>query len=107
LIRFPLFRWIITSAIQRIAWVSEAQLPHYLNAWHSYEISWEEFSARLYMDKVEVPKTDHPPNGPLVFLAWIDNQYALASPQGEMRFGIVPAKSPQTLELLDLQLHTS
>jgi hypothetical protein len=33
-----------------------------------------------------VPK---PPTRPLGFVAWLDNQYAIATPQGVLRFGTV------------------
>ncbi len=34
--------------------------------------------------------TDRSPHGPLGFIAWIDNQYAIVTPQGRLGWGIVP-----------------
>jgi hypothetical protein len=40
----------------------------------------------------------NPPPGPLGFVAWIDNQYAIATPQGSLRFGTV-SSSAEWLEI--------
>jgi hypothetical protein len=45
-----------------------------------------------------------PPPGPLGFIAWIDNQYAVASPEGGLRFGLIPTPETQWLEICDLRL---
>ena len=36
--------------------------------------------------------------GPLGFVAWVDNQYAIATPRGELRFGTI-ASEREWLEL--------
>jgi hypothetical protein len=33
-----------------------------------------------------------PPPGPLGFVAWIDNQYAVATPRGSLRFGTLASE---------------
>jgi hypothetical protein len=85
--------------------VSEAQLPHPVSDWHTYEIAWEDSLARFCVDDVEVMVADHPPTGPLGFVAWIDNQYAIASPEGGFRFGVIPTGTDQRLELKELQVN--
>ena len=40
----------------------------------------------------------NPPPGPLGFVAWVDNQYAVATPRGELRFGTIASER----EWLDL-----
>ena len=45
----------------------------------------------------------NPPPGPLGFVAWIDNQYAVATPRGELRFGALTC-GPQWLELASLSI---
>ncbi|MEO8606301.1 MAG: hypothetical protein ABI690_00340 [Chloroflexota bacterium] len=36
-------------------------------------------------------------NGPLGFIIWVDNQYAVVTPQGKIGFGLVDIKNPQSL----------
>jgi hypothetical protein len=44
-----------------------------------------------------VHEAPHAPAGPLGFVAWIDNQYAVVTPQGHFGFGLVPLDQPQSL----------
>jgi hypothetical protein len=37
-------------------------------------------------------------------VAWIDNQYAVASPDGGFRFGVLPLAEEQWLEIRDLEV---
>jgi hypothetical protein len=39
------------------------------------------------------------PDGPLGFIAWIDNQYAVVTPQGRFGHGLLPLDEPQWLAL--------
>ena len=43
--------------------------------------------------------TPHAPRGPLGFIAWIDNQYAVVTPQGRFGFGLVATTERQWLAL--------
>jgi hypothetical protein len=45
-----------------------------------------------------------PPTGPLGFVAWIDNQFAVASPEGGFRFGTLATQEEQWLEIENLSL---
>ena len=40
-----------------------------------------------------------PPRGPLGFVLWIDNQYAVASLEGRFGFGVLPLPETQWLEV--------
>ena len=46
----------------------------------------------------EVFRAPNPPAGPLGFVAWIDNQYAIATPRGQLHFGTLNS-GPEWLEL--------
>jgi hypothetical protein len=105
LVQLRLFRRILMRTAQNMIRVSEAQLPHPVSDWHTYEIAWEDSLARFCVDDVEVMVADHPPTGPLGFVAWIDNQYAIASPEGGFRFGVIPTGTDQRLELKELQVN--
>ena len=52
----------------------------------------------FWVDGLLVHTVLHPPARPLGFVAWLDNQYAVATPRGVLRFGTV-ASGPQWFEL--------
>ncbi len=43
-------------------------------------------------------------SGPLGFVAWIDNQYATATPESGFRFGLIPTRQAQWLEIEAFEL---
>jgi hypothetical protein len=93
----PAARWVL-----RLTGAVEAPLPHALTGWHDYAIEWRPRSARFLVDADEVLLVPDPPSGPLGFVAWIDNQYAVATPRGELRFGTLDT-GPQWLELAHIR----
>jgi hypothetical protein len=95
----PLFRAGIMRTANRIVKADEAILKVPLDEWHTYSIEWKIEKASFYVDGREVLNVDHPPTGPLGFVAWIDNQYATASPKRGFRFGVIPTIENQWLEL--------
>jgi len=58
-----------------------------LTEWHEYALEWRAEEARFRVDGALVLAAPDPPRGPLGFVAWIDNQYAVATPRGALRFG--------------------
>ena len=86
-------RWV-----QRVTGASERLLAAEFTEWHEYTIAWRRTEARFLVDGVEALIADKPPAGPLGFVAWIDNQYAVATPRGRLRFGTI-ATGPQWIEL--------
>ena len=79
--------------------VSEALLPVDLIEPHTYTLEWWEDGVRWLVDGVPVHATMRSPRGPLGFIAWIDNQYAVVTPQGCFRFGRVVTAHAQSLVL--------
>jgi hypothetical protein len=55
------------------------------------------------VDSQEVLRALTPPRGPLGFVTWIDNQYAIATPRGRLRFGAL-ATNEQWLELASFSI---
>ena len=89
-------RWM-----QRVTGAREAPLiadAGDISRWHTYAIEWRRKLARFIVDDAEVLSVPEPPQGPLGFVAWIDNQYAVATPRGQLRFGLL-ASGPEWLEL--------
>lgn len=86
--------------LQRVMRIGEAVLPlDLLGQPHEYVIDWRTNGAEFRIDGQTVLRTPHAPSGPLGFCAWIDNQYAIVTPQGRFGFGIVPIPAAQTLVL--------
>ena len=91
-------RWM-----ERLSGAAEAHLAAPLTTWHEYVIEWRTEVARWSVDGHEVLTVSAPPPGPLGFVAWIDNQYAIATPHGTLRFGTLDA-GPQWLELAHVRI---
>ena len=90
---------------QRAIGVSETQLDEaLLRDFHDYRIDWLAGSAIFAVDGVVVHSAEHVAPGPLGFIAWIDNQYAVATPQGRFEWGLLPASSAQSLEICNIQI---
>jgi len=84
--------------MQRLSGASEAILNVAMDEWHTYSIEWQHHKATFRVDERLVQTVLNPPTRPLGFVAWLDNQYAVATPRGVLRFGTV-ASSPQWFEL--------
>ena len=97
----PAARWL-----NRLTGAREAPLDPQtadLRDWHDYEIEWRPDTARFRVDGAEVFAVSAPPRGPLGFVIWIDNQYAIATPRGRLRFGALDTDE-QWLELASLSI---
>src|SRR5262249_50797281 len=80
-------RWL-----QRLTGTHETVLPADLAEWHEYALEWRAVEARFWVDGALVLVAPNPPRGPLGFVAWIDNQYAVATPRGVLRFGTLASE---------------
>ena len=84
--------------------VSERQLPVDMTSTHTYRLEWGEREAGFYVDDELAMRAPDPPRGPLGFVAWLDNQYAIATPQGRFGFGVVETTEPQWMELESIDI---
>lgn len=75
-----------------------------LDDFHSYAIDWLPDGALFSVDGQAVLKTDQAPGESLGFIAWIDNQYAVVTPQGNFGRGLLDVPKPQSLILQDLDI---
>ncbi|MFQ3660426.1 MAG: hypothetical protein SNJ54_15865 [Anaerolineae bacterium] len=95
----PLYRHLYPAA-QAVLGVQERALDLPLLAERCrYEILWESDALTFTVDGVEVLRTSHAPRGPLGFIAWIDTQYAVVTPQGQFAFGVCRADAGQGMRL--------
>jgi hypothetical protein len=72
--------------------------------WHDYVIFWDRAEAVFSVDDREVLRVPNPPSVPLGFVAWMDNQVAVARPDGEFRFGLEAVMGRQWLELARIEI---
>jgi len=89
----PAARWL-----QRLSGAQEAVLQVDMTAWHMYTLEWKPSEACFWVDGQLALCALQPPTRPLGLVAWLDNQYAVATPRGVLRFGTV-ASGPQWFEL--------
>jgi hypothetical protein len=82
----------------------ESLISSPLDEWHRYELEWLEKGARFSVDGQTVLQTTVSPPAPLGFVTWIDNQYAVVSPTGGFRFGVLPLAEEQWLEIRGLDV---
>ena len=96
----PLYRQL-WPAIQNGLAVSEKPLEEHLamTGWHDYELEWNINSANFRVDGKHVLEASNPPAGPLGFVMWLDNQYAIATPQGRFGWGLLNADGQQQMNV--------
>jgi hypothetical protein len=100
LTRLPGLGAPVMAAARRLVQAHEALLDDVaLTDWHSYELDWLEREAVFRVDGVERLRSPAPPRGPLGFVLWLDNQYAIASRDGRFGFGLCEAREEQWLEV--------
>jgi len=104
LMRQPtLYRWF-WPIVQTAIGVAEVDLSELdLTATHSYRLDWRDGTATFGVDGQEV-MTAPAPAGPLELVIWIDNSYAIATPQGRFSLGLVAASETQWLEIENVEV---
>jgi hypothetical protein len=105
LMRRPAWYRRLWPRIQRAAGIAETALDVALDEWHTYEIDWGVHTSTLRVDGRVVLDRAPSPRGPLCVVAWIDNQYAIVTPQGRLGWGLLGAPA-QGLEIADLMITT-
>lgn len=104
--KLPGLRAPVLQIARSMAKATEAQITVPLNEWHNYSIDWNPYEVIFKVDDNLLLVAPDPHPGPLGFVAWIDNQYAFASPEKGFGFGVIPTHEPQWLELTDLTIET-
>ena len=94
----PAARWM-----QRLSGAHEMLLPVRMTEWHTYSLEWRAQVVTFSVDGSLVLQVAQPPTRPLGFVAWLDNQYAIATPRGVLRFGTVDS-GPQWFELESIRI---
>lgn len=107
LMRIPAMYHILWPVGQRAIGVSEGLLDAALLVEaHTYLLEWRRNGITFSVDGSVVHESPCAPRGPLGFVAWIDNQYAIVTPQGRFGFGVVPVECEQSLMLEKVVIET-
>jgi hypothetical protein len=97
----PLYR-ILWPVGQRAIGVRESILNVEMTEWHTYELEWGIRAARFLVDAAPALVCDSAPQGPLGFVMWLDNQFAIVTPWGHFGHGLLEAPGEQWLEVDNL-----
>ena len=93
---WPLGQWAIG--------VSEAILSVDLREPHTYRLDWLAGAAQFYVDERLVHEAPFSARGPLGFVTWMDNRWAVVTPQGNLGMGLLPVPDSQWLHLESLSI---
>lgn len=108
LMRIPALYQRLWPIGQRAINVSEALLDSAL-LWdmHTYTLDWHHNNLTFAVDGLSIHQTTSTPRGPLGFIAWIDNQYAVVTPRGQFGFGLLTVETEQSLLLEHITIETT
>ena len=107
LMRFPALYRLLWPIGQNAIGVNEVVLdPKLLNSEEVYTLEWLPDTARFLVDGKLVLETKRPPRSALGFIAWMDNQYRVVTPQGEFGGGLVDVPRPQSLVLSEIKIES-
>lgn len=99
----PLYRRLWPIA-QRAIRASEMPLTLDITQPHTYQLDWRRDDVVFSIDGATVHHSRYSPTGSMGFVAWIDNQYAIVTPQGNFGWGLVEESAPQWIEIEDLRI---
>jgi hypothetical protein len=107
LTRLPGLGRPVMAAARRAVQAHERMLDEVaLTDWHHYELEWRTDQAVFRVDGTVRLRSPSPPRGPLGFVLWMDNQYAIASREGKFGFGLCEVREEQWLEVEGLKLES-
>lgn len=83
---------------------AEAVIPQDLRQPQGYTLEWLRDRVCFYVGKELILESPFTPRGKLGLVIWMDNQYAIITPQGKFGFGLVSMAEKQWLAVDELQL---
>lgn len=106
----PVYR-ALWPPIQRALKISETSLNVDMTRWHTYMLEWgtkrSRFSVAADSTLPTTPIWVNPsPGGPLGFVMWLDNQYLVATPWGQLHWGLLGTRGRQWMEVDWLAIDT-
>ncbi len=107
LMRVPALYRRLWPVGQRAIGASERLLDaELLDRPHTYTLDWRVDGIAFGVDGEVVHQAPTAPRGPLGFIAWIDNQYAVVTPQGRFGGGVLPVQREQTLVIESVRVES-
>lgn len=107
LMRVPIFYRHLWPIAQQAIGVSEYRIASTMpTAAYTYQLEWHRDRVKFAIDGDVILETPNAPHGPLGFIAWIDNQYAVITPQGQFGFGLLELNHPQSLILEQIHIES-
>ena len=98
----PAYR-LLWPSIQQSLRVRESIIPVDMTRWHTYVLDWgvkiSRFSLSTASPHSKAFLVAPSPRGPLGFVMWMDNQYLVATPWGQLRWGLLDAEEGQSMEV--------
>lgn len=70
-----------------------------MDDWHVYAIDWQRDHVCFRIDSQMVLEHAPSPRGPLCFVLWLDNQYAVVTPWANLGWGLIEHAEQQWLEV--------
>lgn len=105
LMRIPAVYNALWGVGQRAVGVREHLLdPALMTEPHTYTLTWERDRVVFAVDGDTVLVSPFRVRGRMGFIAWVDNQYAIVTPQGRFGWGLVEIPAAQSLTLTDVRL---
>jgi hypothetical protein len=89
--------------VQRALHIGEVAIGADMVSWHTYCLEWHTARTNFSVDGVTTLEGPSP-LGPLGFVAWLDNQYMVATPWGQFRWGRLEIPGRQWLEIEHLAI---
>lgn len=99
-------RRALWPSLQRTALANEVAMSIDMTTWHDYRIDWLPEYSRLIVDDEAVLEGVPSPGGPLGFVLWLDNQYAIVTPWGRVGHGLLSTSGRQWLETDEVRIET-
>ena len=104
LMRLPPLRRALWPIAQAAMGVREAAIGADMRRWHTYTLRWLRDGAQFAVDGETVLSSKLAPRGQLGFVIWLDNQYAVVTPQGALGGGLLAIGGRQWLEVDEIHI---
>lgn len=104
LMRLPLLRRALWPIAQAAMGVREAPIVADMREWHTYTLRWLRAGASFAVDGDTILRSGLAPAGPLGFVIWLDNQYAIVTPGGAFGGGLLATPGSQWLEVAEISI---
>jgi hypothetical protein len=92
------------SKLNEIIQEDSAKLDLDVTQWNDYSLLWKPDSVEYFLNGKNVFSTDISPLGPLGLVIWLDNQFAVFNPSGEIKTGVLTSSTPAWMEINDLEI---